>query len=400
MRLGRFGTVFSSPLLPRSKRSFRTLLSSVTLFILLAAFLFHLSVTNSFGTPASFLKRKRYLPEYRVPLEPASADFIRAVESAKDASGVTIVLSASYGYLGNVMNSMCSLQRAGVKRALMVSLDRKMFEWAEGTGFFVPVMLPGADDAGDGELINYGSGGFEKVTMQKFMSVERVLAAGSVALFADGDIFWCRDPLPAILAAAAAAPDADLLFQTSFEYVRKGLPMGDYINTGLFLARPTRKAREFFLKAMKDWEEKPINNQRVVNNRLCKAELGGRVVYEQIGLGWLSSRRRPAYCTRDGLRAGFLSSKLFPNGPTRTRDVLTRPSRKKVRQRCDAGKYICHHNNYIEGIQKELRFKSQGLWYVEEGNTRCLDSPVARPMKALKECRGRACARWRKDRTK
>lgn len=359
--------------------------------------IFHLSLTNTFGEPSNILKWKDYLPEWPVELEPASEDFITAVTEAQDASGVTIVLSASFGYVENVMNSMCSMKRVGIQRALMVALDSEMFDWAKKTDFFVPVLLPSAGDDDSKRLIKYGSSGFGKVTMQKFMSVERVLAASSVALFVDGDIFWCKNPLPEILAAAAAAPEQDLIFQTSFEYVRKGIPLGDYINTGLILARPTVKARQFFLKSMKDWKQKPINNQRIVNNRICKAELGGRVVYRRIGL--LGTERVPLYCTRDGLRVGFLSSRAFPNGPTRSKNALSRPSRASVRKACDEGKVTLLHNNYIEGKQKELRFKAQGLWFVDSITSACLTTPLPRPMAELGAC-GKPCDSWRKDRTK
>lgn len=339
------------------------------------------------------LDKRKFLLTHDALLEPPRQDFIDAVDQAKDENNVVVVLSASFGYLPNVVNSMCSMKRVGIKRALMVALDAEIFKWATSSDFFVPVMLPGLAERGDLQLIEFGKERFADVSMEKFMSVKHVLATGATAVFSDGDIVYCRNPVPELLAMSkAASPRQDIMFQTSYESDKLG---GDYINTGLFIARPTQAARELFVRTMADWKISKINNQRAVNNRLCAAEKGGTVVYGR--RRWFGVRRgKPAYCARDGLRAGFLDPERYPNGPTRTRNVLTKRTRAQVRKRCDRGEATALHGNYIVGEMKELRFQAKGLWYASPNNSECLDSPIHPNLERLKTC-GRACKSWIAD---
>jgi hypothetical protein len=334
------------------------------------------------------------LPTHEVTLQPPQRDFVDAARQTVDEHGVTIVLSASYGYLPLLLNSACSMKRVGIKRALLVALDRRVFDWAAESDFYVPVMLPDVRNRSTDrpELIKYGSPGFAAVTMQKFTCVERVLATGTSVLFADGDIFWCnRSPVPEVVAAAASS-GADILFQTSWESPRP--PAGDFINSGLFFARPTTRVRELFLRIAMDHKFRPVgHDQRAVNNRLCEESLGGHVVYETGGpLGmW---RGRPSYCTRDGLRAAFLSRVRFPNGRRVTRNILSEARRSTLRARCDRGDYAMLHNNWEEGRRKEMRFRAKGLWYASPDNRTCLTSPAPKP--TSQEC-GSYCDQWSKD---
>lgn len=337
------------------------------------------------------LESSKVLPTWDVNLEPPREDFIDAVGKVRDENGVVVILSASVGYVSNVVNTMCSMKRVGITRALLVALDRDIHAWAKQFDFLVPVMLPGLENHRNStELIKFGSAGFADVSMGKFMSVERVLATGATAVFSDGDIFYCRNPIPEMLAALKSAwPPRDILFQTSYESKWRG---GDYINTGLFIARPTVAVRSFFLRTLADWNAARINNQRAVNNRLCSEEKGGRVV------SWQWWQGTPEYCKRDGMRAGFLDPARFPNGPTRTPNALSKRSRAYVRGRCERGEVTALHGNYIVGKLKELRFRSMGLWYASDDNASCLASPAPRPIEELKAC-GRTCKAWLKDKT-
>lgn len=357
-----------------------------------------LLATNKLAGYTPGILSKTTLPRYAVSLEPARPEFVEAVERAQDENGVVIVLSASAGYLPNVLNSMCSMKRVGIKRALMVALDSEVYRWANETNFFVPVMLPGAVEDKSSDLVKYAKPGFSKIAMEKFQSVEPVLATGKHALFLDGDIFWChKSPVPEIMDALSQQPAGrDIIFQTSFEHLKGETPLGDYINTGLFLARPTTAVRTFFKRIGEDARAEPnLGNQRGVNNRLCKESLGGRVVYKTKGT-WSFRRGEPAYCERDELQAAFLDVVRFPNGPSRTPNALTKPKRSEVRANCDAGKVAMLHNNYIEGVMKELRFKAQGLWYAAVDIKSCLSDPLPRPTEELKQC-GRGCVSWLRD---
>lgn len=365
---------------------------------ILVVYAVHLHTTANLARYSPPLGSKPVLPKHAVSLEPARPEFVEAVAKAQDENGVVIVLSASAGYLPNVLNSMCSMKRVGIERALMVALDAEVYRWANETGFFVPVMLPGAAEGKPAELVKFAKPGFSKIAMEKFQSVEPVLATGKPALFLDGDIFWChKSPVPEIMDALARQPAGrDIIFQTSFERLKGETPLGDYINTGLFLARPTSNVRTFFKRIAEDARAEPnLGNQRGVNNRLCKESLGGRVVHKTKGL-WSSTRGEPAYCERDELQAGFLDVVRFPNGPSRTSKALTEPKRSAVRANCDAGKVAMLHNNYIEGKMKELRFKAQGLWYAAPDVKSCLSDPLPRPIEELKNC-GRGCTSWLRD---
>lgn len=370
----------------------------------LCSYLFQLYVTNELSAYSPNIFSKPVLPEYDVVLGSPRPEFTAAVEKAQDENGVVIVLSASAGYLPNVLNSMCSMKRIGVKRALMVALDTEVFEFANATGFFVPVMLPDAAEKIPSGLVKYAKPGFSKIAMEKFQSVEPVLATGKPALFLDGDIFWCeKSPVTEILETVRRQPPGrDLVFQTSFEYLKGKTPLGDYINTGLFFARPTNAVRRFFLRIAEDARrDHTLGNQRGVNNRLCKEELGGRVVYTRKLSSWSITRGEPAYCERNGLQAAFLDVKRFPNGPSRTPNALSKPKRAQVRANCDQGKVAMLHNNYIEGEMKELRFKAQGLWYAAPDAKSCLAEPLARPIEELKQLEscGRDCRAWLRDTT-
>lgn len=316
-------------------------------------------------------------PRSRIELQPPEKAYIDAVTAARDENGVVVVMSANSGYLPMVLNTECSMRRVGIKRALLIALDRKVYEWASKRPFFAPVLHSSVGEARNRpRLVEYGKAGFPDLTMQKFSSAERVLATGASVLFTDGDVFYCSNPIPEIVGFANRHRDRPILFQTS--WAKEDL--GDFINSGFFFARPTEDVRRLLLQVPLDHKVNPVaHDQRGINNRLCRRVTGGLVVYEGPSQILKIARGRPMYCMRDGLRAGFLDWKRFPNQKRQIHQLLDRSSRKDLMKKCEAGDVAILHNNWMQGKGKELRFRRKGLWYAAADNETCLEQAAAAP---------------------
>jgi hypothetical protein len=249
------------------------------------------------------------------------------------------VMAFTAGHLSEARNTIASLRRAeGVagsaspSRVLVYSdlpepASRQLRElWGAET---LPLDIPQVDVRND--VASHGSVAFSRIVVGKFSALGDALRRHPDAhlVWMDTDLYFFRDPRPALLAFAAAAPASAFNCQ----------PSGPAnVCTGFFHLPPGGRARTAQRTLL-----------YLAQRRLTTHLRSGAAGY-----------KGDEACINEELRArrhphARLPAALFPTGRDFFDRRLARPETA-----------VLVHNNFIRGLEKKIaRFKAHGYWLPE-----------------------------------
>lgn len=178
-----------------------------------------------------------------------------------------------------------------------------------------------------------GAAGYRDQAYKKMMAhrpaiIERELESGRSVLFSDVDVIWKKNPLPYLRSQFHSETRGDVHILAQHD--------GKWLCPGFMMYRSFPETLAFVSLWRKSLEGRENQNQPAFNSLIKKAE------NHEIDIN---------------IVAEALPSELFPNGNDYFR-TMTEEEREQV---------IAAHNNMVVGYAKKVRrFKSFGLWLVEE----------------------------------
>jgi hypothetical protein len=276
-------------------------------------------------------------PQVR-PLVPAR---VPTASEGTTTPAFIFVMAFTAPHFEEALNVVLSLQRAGVwggakgdagggvrieiHSDLAPEQERRLGSAAMGGAAFRKLSVGRVDVASSSA--DWGKFGFSLIVQGKFVALRDALDRypRSHLVWLDTDLYFFRDPRPALLAHAARYPRAAAHFQQS----------SGKACTGFFLICTGA-------------------GRAAARGMLDRAE---RLLAEHVRRGPTAKYRGDESCInevirRDRVPVTYLQRALFPNG----RDYFGHNMRRHA---------ILVHNNFIRGLDKKIaRFKAHGLWLV------------------------------------
>ena len=269
---------------------------------------------------------------------PALADFAKRVSTYEP---VTLLVTDAH-YFDLTRNCIRSFQAAanGKGKLVCITSDAAALPLFEAEGV-EGILLTGVIHSAS-RFSDIGTKDFYAKVYFKLFALLALLEKGYPVLYADGDVFWKRDPLLKLPSGF------DFVFQLDERTLDSwnSRPVGHSVCTGFFLTQPSCKARWFMFLTLAFMKLRPTWGDQDVVNYLINILLRLRLVTT-------SNSLQKLFC----IRLGYFDPHHYPNGA-----LFFNPQHRSL---LDMEKIEIVHANYTVGhSEKVQKLKENGLWLV------------------------------------
>jgi len=298
-----------------------------------------------------------------------------------------VAFAGTQGYISYIQNMICTLRRVGIYHPLLLALDEYTFHHFQHPNTQqTPIPVVYFPDSTSQqrfanslnkknesllEPFHYNTAQFKTVSNLKIYSVYKLLQLKINVLFTDSDISFCDSAhvhLTSLIQTLEKYKTADLIIQSD-------LP-GNFLCTGFYFVRSSPQSIHFFEQLLNMTSG---DDQARMNALLCSSETGGK-------------RMNHERCmSKSGFIAQVLPQHEYTNGAYKYKNKrVWYYSRERVMDWCRIGnvhgRMILHNNHIWPGNIKKDRMITQGLWYFDEQQQKCLDDPQMPSRENLLAC--------------